>query len=171
MSGLIDNVLDLARSRLGGGIVLDLDATRPLGPTLEQVVEEMRAAYPETEIRLDINVPSKVKVDHQRIAQMFSNLLGNAVTYGAENAPIEVHARLNGNRHLELSVTNSGEPIAPEIVEHLFKPFHRGHVTSNAQGLGLGLYIASQIAQEHGGSIQVHSEDQITRFTFRMAVS
>jgi phosphoserine phosphatase RsbU/P len=171
MSGLIDNVLDLARSRLGGGIGLRLDEDRPLGPTLQQVIEEIRAAHPEREIEADINIPRSVKVDHNRVAQMFSNLLGNAVAHGAENGPIRVAALLQGNDELELSVANPGEPIAEEMVQHLFKPFHRGDVSSNAEGLGLGLYIASQIAEAHGGQIDVHSDDRETRFTFRMIVS
>lgn len=67
-------------------------------------------------------------------------------------------------------VGNPGEPI-PEMVQHLFKAFHRGQVRRNAEGLGLGLYIASQIAEAHGGKIDVHSDVQETRFTFRMPVS
>lgn len=171
MSGLIDNVLDLARSRLGGGIVLDLDAERSLQPTLEQVVEEIRTAHPERVIEADINIARSVKVDHQRVAQMFSNLLGNAVAHGAENGAIRVAASLQGDGALELSVANPGEPIPEEMVQHLFKAFHRGQVRHNAEGLGLGLYIASQIAEAHGGRIDVHSDTQETRFTFRMPIN
>ena len=171
MSCLIDNVLDLTRSRLGGGIALDLDDDRPLQPTLDQVLEEIRAANPDRTIHSEIDIPRAVKVDHSRVAQMFSNLLGNAVTHGAEDGPIRIVGGVRDDDVLELTVTNPGEPIPPEMVEHLFKAFHRGQVRNNAQGLGLGLYIASQIAQAHGGRIDVVSDPDETRFTFTMSVS
>lgn len=170
MSSLIDNVLDLARSRLGGGIALDLNSERPLQPTLEQVVEEIRAAHPDRAIHAVIDIPPTVRVDHNRVAQMFSNLLGNAVAHGAEDGPIKVIGGLRRDGMLELTVSNAGEPIPPEMVEHLFKAFHRGQVRNNAQGLGLGLYIASQIAQAHGGRIDVVSDPDETRFIFTMPV-
>lgn len=101
---------------------------------------------------------------------MFSNLLGNAVTHGAEDGPIRIVGGLRIDGVLELTVANPGEPIPPEMVEHLFKAFHRGQVRNNAQGLGLGLYIASQIAEAHGGRIDVISDTEETRFTFTMPV-
>jgi sigma-B regulation protein RsbU (phosphoserine phosphatase) len=171
MSGLIDNVLDLARSRLGGGIALDLDPDRSLKPTLDQVVDEVRTAHPERTIEASIEIAQSVKVDHQRVAQMFSNLLGNAVSHGAEDHPIRVFGSVNEAGVLELAVINAGKPIPPEMVDHLFKAFHRGQVRSNAEGLGLGLYIASQIAEAHGGRIDVSSDAEETRFTFRMPIA
>ena len=170
MSGLIDNVLDLTRSRLGGGIALDLDPERPLQSTLEQVVEEIRTANPDRKIEAQIDISRAIKVDHNRVAQMFSNLLGNAVTHGAADGAIQVVGALNNDSELELSVANPGHPIPQEMVQHLFKAFHRGLVRNNDEGLGLGLYIASQIAEVHGGRIDVESDPTETRFTFRMPV-
>jgi signal transduction histidine kinase len=167
MSGLIDNVLDLARSRLGGGIVLDLQSDRPLQPTLDIVIDEIRAAHPERSIEVRFDIPHDIKVDHHRIAQMFSNLVGNAVTHSSGTAPITVTGRLDGDT-LELSVANDGDPIPPEVMPHLFKAFHRGQVLSHAEGLGLGLFIAAQIAEAHGGNISVVSDQAQTRFTFRL---
>jgi sigma-B regulation protein RsbU (phosphoserine phosphatase) len=94
--------------------------------------------------------------------------LGNAVTHGAEDGTIRIVGGLDDNETFELSVTNSGDPIPAEMVEHLFQAFHRGQVRTNAEGLGLGLYIASQIAQAHGGNIEVLSNAKETTFTFRM---
>jgi sigma-B regulation protein RsbU (phosphoserine phosphatase) len=170
MSGLIDNVLDLARSRLGGGIALDLNRERALASTLEQVVEEIRTAYPDRRIEAKLEIPAPVAVDHHRIAQMFSNLLGNAVSHGADDQPIRVEGLLDDESGLRISVSNAGDPIPPEMMEHLFKAFYRGQVRSNGEGLGLGLYIASQIAEAHGGSIDVQSDPHETRFTFSMPV-
>ncbi|HEY4202499.1 MAG TPA: PAS domain-containing sensor histidine kinase [Devosiaceae bacterium] len=170
MQGLIDNILDLARARLGGGIQLQIDAARPLAPTLIQVIDEIRTNVPDRkfEIRLELETP--VGVDHARIAQMFSNLLGNAVTHGAEEIPISVTAQTSGDV-FTLSVANGGEPIPPELMAHLFQPFYRGDVRASLQGLGLGLYIASEIARAHGGRIDVVSDLEATRFTFTMPLA
>ena len=121
MSGLIDNVLDLARSRLGQGIALDVDSNRSLEPTIEQVIDEIRSAYPDRIIDAKLDIPHAVKVDHHRVAQMFSNLLGNAVTHGDADQPIRVEGVLEEEGCLRLSVTNSGEPIPPEMVQHLLR--------------------------------------------------
>nr|WP_314261360.1 PAS domain-containing sensor histidine kinase [uncultured Devosia sp.] len=167
MYGLIDNVLDLARARLGDGIPLQIEVDRRLQPTLEQVVNEIRAANPERVVEASYRLDDSVPVDHLRLAQMLSNLLGNAMTHGAADHPVTVTC-LMGDGRLEIAVTNAGAPISDEIVEHLFKPFRRGDVRSNAEGLGLGLYIASQIAEAHGGRIAVVSDEIQTRFTFAM---
>jgi signal transduction histidine kinase len=167
MSALIDNVMDFARGRLGGGIALALDEHMPLRPTLEQVLSEIQTGHPDRRIEADYRLADVVPVDHQRIAQMFSNLLGNAVTHGSRDHPIRVHAAI-AQGELHLSVANSGDPIPKEAIQKLFQPFKRGDGSSSLQGLGLGLYIASQIAEAHGGRLDVHSDETETRFTFRM---
>jgi signal transduction histidine kinase len=68
----------------------------------------------------------------------------------------------------ELSVTNSGAPIAPEVIGKLFQPFFRGAPQSTYEGLGLGLYIASEIARAHGGRLDVTSSGAGTQFTLRI---
>lgn len=166
MSGLIDNVMDFARGRLGGGLQLNR-SLKPLLPTLEQVVGELRTSYPERLIELHLDATIEVEADHARLAQMFSNLLANAITHGAVDQPVRVDAVL-GVDELELSVANAGPPIPPEAMQQLFQPFYRSNPHSRVQGLGLGLYIASQIAQAHEGRIDVTSDPTETRFTFRM---
>ena len=78
---------------------------------------------------------------------------------------------ITDEERFELSVANAGEPILPDALERLFAPFSRGAVQPNQQGLGLGLYIASQIAQAHGGRIDVTSTPEETRFTFKMPLA
>jgi sigma-B regulation protein RsbU (phosphoserine phosphatase) len=107
-----------------------------------------------------------VHVDPVRIAQLLSNLLGNALTYGAAGMPVTVSATTDEN--FELAVCNAGNPIAPAAMERLFYPFSRGEVRPNQQGLGLGLYIASEIAKAHGGTLDVTSTPQLTCFAFKM---
>ena len=166
MARLIDNVLDFARGRLGGGLALAVGA-EPLEPILRQVLSETQTSSPDRVIRVDIALPQPVMCDASRIGQLFSNLLGNAVTHGSAEQPIHVAARMAGDM-MELSVANGGDPIPAEAVEHLFHPFFRGKIRRNQNGLGLGLYIAAEIARAHHGTLSVQSDPRETRFTFRM---
>lgn len=169
MGGLIDNLMDFARGRLGGGIGIEIKTGERIEPTLAQVINEIKSGHPHREIEMRFDLAQAVDVDHARIAQMFSNMLGNAVTHGAEDKAIVVEAKVEGG-HFELAVANGGDPIPPAAMEKLFQPFYRGEIRPSAQGLGLGLYIASQIAQAHGGRMDVKSDEVETRFTFRMPI-
>ena len=167
MAKMIDNVLDLARGRLGTGISLARDANQPLAPVLNQVAAELQASWPDREIETDFSLAERVNCDRTRIAQLFSNLLGNAITHGTADRPIRVHAATDGAQ-FELWVSNAGDPIPAAALDRLFRPFTRGAIRPNQQGLGLGLYIASEIARAHGGTLDVSSTPEETRFTFRM---
>lgn len=167
MGGLIDNLMDFARGRLGGGIGIQLSSGKRIEPTLAQVVNELKTGHPDRNIEMRFDLPGPVNVDHARIAQMFSNLLGNAITHGSEERPIVVEATVDDGDFL-LAVANGGEPIPQAAMDRLFQPFYRGEVRPSMQGLGLGLYIASQIAQAHGGRIDVTSNETETKFTFQM---
>jgi signal transduction histidine kinase len=167
MAGLIDNVLDFARGRLGGGLELDRNAALPLEAALEQVVAELRAAWPDRVIQTELGIRKAVSCDPARVAQLLSNLLANALTHGGSDGPVGVRAAIEGGT-FELSVTNQGEPIPPDTAERLFQPFVRASVRRGQQGLGLGLYIAAEIARAHGGTLDVDSTPAETRFTFKM---
>lgn len=169
MRAMIDNLLDLARGRLGGGLRLTRDADQPLEPVLQAVVAEAKAGQPDrvVEMALDLAVP--VHCDRTRMAQLFSNLLSNALTYGSADHPVRVRAVASGAT-FELSVSNAGEQIPPAALEHLFQPFYRSVVQRDREGLGLGLYIAHEIATAHGGTLDVKSTPEETRFTFTMPI-
>ena len=167
MSGLIDNVLDFARGRLGGGIHLTRDASAPLGPVIEHVIEELRSSAPGREIFSKLLLPRTVDADHARLGQLVSNLVGNAISHGDAEHPIFVDAVLADDGTFTLSVTNRGEEIPQDRMERLFEPFVRGD-TRNDKGLGLGLHIASQIAMAHGGTLSATSNTEETRFLFVM---
>ncbi|MDM9618753.1 GAF domain-containing sensor histidine kinase [Rhizobium sp. S96] len=167
MSGLIDNVLDFARGRLSGGLALQKESGRPLAPTLEQVVAEISAGHPDRQIELAIDLAASPDVDHGRLAQMLSNLVENAVTHGSPDEPVRVRAHMSEGQ-LVLSVTNAGTPISESALAQLFQPFSRAEPGSGMRGLGLGLYIASQIAQAHGGKLEAASNETETTFTFTM---
>lgn len=167
MSGLIDNVLDFARGRLGAGIPLDLRPDVMLGPVLDQVVTELRIGVPDRLIETAFDLPRPIRCDPSRIAQLVSNLLGNALTHGAKDEPVRIRADVDGAT-LTISVANGGAPIPEPALERLFQPFFRGEVRPSQQGLGLGLHIASEIAKAHAGTLDVTSMPAETRFTFRM---
>ncbi|RYE88688.1 MAG: GAF domain-containing sensor histidine kinase [Hyphomicrobiales bacterium] len=167
MSALIDDVLDFARGRMGSGLALERQATGDLEIRLDEVVAELRMSKADREIISEINIAGEVHCDNARLAQMLSNLVANALTHGADDCPIVVRASTSSGV-FELSVSNSGDIIPPEVAAELFKPFVRGSVRPSQQGLGLGLYICSEIAKAHGGTLDVSSAPEETRFTFRM---
>ena len=93
MAGLVDNIMDLARARMGGGITLSLQQC-DLAAALAHVVDEVKVAHVDREISLKIDIPLTISVDRLRIAQMVWNLLSNAVTHGDPHSPIELTGRL-----------------------------------------------------------------------------
>jgi signal transduction histidine kinase len=167
MSGLIDDILDFARGRLGGGLAVDKSDAVSLRPMIEQVISELSSSNPDRTIVAKIADVS-VRCDPARIGQLLSNLLANALTHGGKDGTISVEATVINGR-FELSVANPGEKIPAEVAEHLFKPFVRASAKPSHQGLGLGLYIASEIARAHHGTLTVTSSEDETRFTFSCA--
>lgn len=167
MANLIENLLDRARQRQGGAIVIDRNTFEPLAPVILQIVSEITAIAPDHQIECDIDLPQNVNCDRDRIAQMLSNLLGNAVTHGAVGRPIRIVARTIDDQ-FHLSVSNEGDMVPVEKLPSLFLPYHRAASDDNREGLGLGLYIASEIAKAHGGTLSVSSDQTRTEFTFRM---
>ena len=165
MNELIKNVLDFARARLGGGMLLDKKLVS-LTPELAHVVDELKIIWPQREITAEFNLNEMVECDPDRIAQLFSNLLANAITHGAQDKAVHVRAFLK-DEVFELSVSNSGNPIPEDHIQKLFEPFTREDIRKSQQGLGLGLYIASEISRAHGGELIVSSTHEETRFTFR----
>ena len=130
-------------------------------------MNELRSAWPDRVIKTQIALIHAVNCDPNRIAQLVSNLVGNALKHGAANGPVEISASTDGSM-FELTVTNEGDPIPPDTLERLFQPFFRVANRSTYEGLGLGLYIASEIARAHGGTLTVQSSSPETRFTLRI---
>jgi len=164
---LVDDLLDLARGSLGAGIPVNRDSNAPLTPVLEQVVTELRRVAPGREIDVHIAIEEPVFCDRARVGQLASNLLANAITHGSDRQPIVFEAITGGDR-FRLSVANAGAPIPQKVRARLFQPFFRGGSRPSRNGLGLGLYIASEIAKAHGGALEVTSNADETRFTFEM---
>ena len=169
MAGLINNVLDFARGRLGDGMSLSISSNTHLEDELKQVVAELRQSSPHRNIDTDFVIEKVFPCDGARIAQMLSNLISNALAHGDPASPVMVRAATSADR-FELSVTNFGNNIPPEVIDRLFQPFVRGSIRKGQQGLGLGLYIASEIARGHQGVLNVTSVNNQTCFTFRMPI-
>ena len=135
------------------------------------VVQELQSIYPSRDIELVLDLRQPVACDQPKLAQLLSNLLGNALTHGDAATPVKVEAT-SSHGVFELAVANRGQPIPEEAREKLFLPFVRGKSDNGVadHGLGLGLYIASQIALGHGGSLSVTSTLEETRFVFKMSI-
>jgi sigma-B regulation protein RsbU (phosphoserine phosphatase) len=170
MSGLIDNVLDFARSRLGTGIGLNLHVEETLEPVIDQVVQELRSTSPDYDVQTTYAITHSIRCDASKIGQLVSNLLGNALSHGDKSQPIRLHAETTDTDGFRLWVSNGGSPIPPEAMPKLFDPFVRGQSQRYTEGLGLGLYIAHEIARAHGGALTVTSTERETRFIFEMPV-
>lgn len=167
MKALIENILDFARGRMGEGIKIEAGYDENLGAALQHVITELSIIWPKTTIETTINLTGAVYCDSRRITQLLSNLLGNAITHGKKDAPVKVDAH-NDNDLFVLTITNEGTKIPGAAIERLFHPFSRGDVRPGQQGLGLGLYISSEIAAAHGGTLTVDSTDEQTSFTLCM---
>jgi signal transduction histidine kinase len=156
MSRLIDDVLDFARGRLGAGIGVSLAPVDDLADSLHHVVTELRDANPDRVVLEQIAVEGCIHCDRGRIQQLLSNLLANALTHGAPDQPVRVTVSVDGGE-LAVSVSNLGAPIASQDLEKVFEPYWRPATSQPGGGLGLGLYICSQIVRAHGGTLSVSS--------------
>ncbi|MBJ3761417.1 GAF domain-containing sensor histidine kinase [Maribius pontilimi] len=161
---MIDNLLDLTRGRLGDGIETRI-APVDLAEVIGNVVAETRLV---DTVKIDVqcDLPDAVGCDAQRMGQLVSNILANAVDHHEPGTPITLEADVQDGV-LRVAITNRGQTIPAEAQARLFLPFRRGHSASR-NGLGLGLYIASQVAQAHGGRIDVVSDNGITTFSLTM---
>jgi signal transduction histidine kinase len=171
MTALIEDVLDFARGRLGGGIPVKRALVDDLESVFHSIVAEIHASEPDAQINLSMLIPAGIYCDPARMGQLLSNLVSNAVKHGAQDLPIEVSARTDGS-DLLLSVANQGACIPEALMPLLFQPFKRSEGGKRGEGLGLGLYIASQIMEGHQGTISVSSSpEQGTCFVARFPAS
>ena len=172
MARMISDLLDYTRTRLGAGMPVS-PTPMDLGEMCRELFEEFRAAHPNRPIRFQCQGDLRGHWDPDRLRQVVSNLMGNAIQHGSESAPIEL--RLIGETSdVVVVVYNGGPPIPPGELPKIFDPLVRGssadHPMANRPGsIGLGLYIAREIARSHGGKITVASSEKAgTAFTVRL---
>lgn len=172
MSRMVNDLLDLTRTRLGAGIPVTLRPTDLL-EICNDVVSELKAMHPKAQIFFESNGSLIGNWDGDRLAQVISNLISNALQYGDIEKPITVRAQ--GSSHeVSISVHNEGPAIPAKLLKTIFVPMARhlpgGHkVDNNVTGLGLGLYIANEIVASHKGVVEVASNEQTgTSFTIKL---
>lgn len=167
MHALLDDLLDYNRTKLGLGINItpsDVDLRQLFASALDQ----LRAASPGRRIDLEVRGNTCGSWDSLRLQQLLGNLVRNAIKYGAPDAP--VYVGLNGvAEDVVIEVRNSGPVIEPSDLDQIFNALKRGSDKRDADGsLGLGLYIAREIAKGHGGSIEARSDETETVFAVRL---
>jgi len=157
---LVDGLLDFTRARFAMGFPIS-PAPTDMGEICARVVDEVRTAHPQRVIQLGCHGDLHGVWDSGRVAQVVSNLVGNAVQHGED--PITVESNDAGDAVL-VSVSSRGVPISLEQRASLFEPFRKG---DDSKGIGLGLFIAREIVRSHGGTIEVGSTESTTSFTTR----
>jgi two-component system, sensor histidine kinase and response regulator len=169
MKRMIDELLDFTRSRPETGMPVHRQPT-DLARVARAVVDEMGPGWPGRELRLATTGPCMGLWDPDRLAQVCSNLIGNALEHSTAKSPIEVRVAASANV-AELSVSNAGAVIPPEVLATLFEPFRRGQgVKPSSQGVGLGLYIVAQIVRAHGGTVSAKSTSAQTQFEVALPI-
>jgi two-component system, sensor histidine kinase and response regulator len=163
MNRMIEDILDLARVRLAGGIPLER-SRMDLAQMIQKTIAECRSAHPGRELRFSHTGDTMGDWDGDRLAQVASNLIGNALQHGERDQPIEIHLDGTQPGAVALAVGNTGS-IPENTLPHIFDPFRGGlERPLRNEGLGLGLFIVQQIVHAHGGRIDVQSEAGFTRF-------
>jgi PAS domain S-box-containing protein len=167
---IVGDLLDLTRLESTRAMPIDVRTTR-VDEICRAVVEEAAAVHPGREIRVEGRGDPLVEWDPDRVSQLLSNLLVNALRHGAADRPVSIDWAATA-KAVAVDVHNWGAPIPPELRAHLFEPFRRGAqpaARGPSGGLGLGLYIAREIARAHGGEIAfTSSEAEGTAFTIRL---
>jgi|GEM_PF-1922162 len=165
---LISDLLDFAKGRSGGGFSITRGETN-LAEVVEQAVAAFRVSNPAREIILSAEGNLGGSWDRERLDQMITNLVANALQHGGATAPVVVKLREQEDRSVVFEVLNRGEPISRDLLPHLFKPFGASSGQRNSRNVGLGLFIVAQIVKAHEGTIQVTSTTtEGTRFIVQL---
>ena len=160
---MITQLLDLTRARLGGGI--------PIHPMPTELGEICRAIGAEFDAPVELAIEGDLTGtwDEDRLAEVLSNLVGNAIEHAAAETPVIVKARPDGAAVI-VEIANQGEPIPADQLPFIFQPFRRARPRDKSEkgNLGLGLYIAYEIVRSHGGTLDAHSAAGTTTFVMRL---
>lgn len=167
MQALLDDLCDFNRTRLGLGINV-IPKRVNLANVLAEELEELRAIHPDRQIELHVTGDSQGVWDGQRLQQLLGNLVLNALKYGAQDTPVRVMVTCDVT-HVRIDVSNRGPAIEQATLARIFDPLMRGDEQQSkddrARNLGLGLYIASEIAKAHNGAIEARSDGTETSFS------
>lgn len=168
MARMISHLLDFTQARLGGGFALTLAPT-DLAAICRDIAEELRISS-SAEISLELAGELTGTWDTDRLSEVVSNLLGNAIDHSASGTSVVLRVRADDGT-VVIEVTNEGAGISPELLPVIFEAFRRAdgpRAAPKGEHMGLGLYISSEIVRSHGGSIEAHSAAGTTTFTVRL---
>jgi signal transduction histidine kinase len=163
LQGLLDDLVDFNRTNLGLGINV-VRSPVDLGTISANEIEQVRAAYPDSNLQLDVTGDCRGLWDGRRVQQLLGNLVTNAIHHGEPDAPVRV-AVVGGEAGVRILVSNRGPAMDATTLTQLFEPLNRGNANTRHPGLGLGLFIVREIAKGHGGTAEAHSDDRETTFT------
>jgi len=169
MERMVSDLLEFTGARLGA----TMNVTRQpmnIGMLCEEVINELQAVHPSRSFTYEGSGDGNGEWDQTRLRQLISNLLGNAVQHGSATTPIGLFTEGSGDT-IVLGVRNQGRPIPREAVTFIFDPLRRNvsdDLTRPHGSIGLGLYIAREVATAHGGLINVSSTEKETVFVVRL---
>jgi signal transduction histidine kinase len=170
MKALLDDLVEFNRIKLGLGIIVH-PANYDVVALFTDELQELRAAHPDRRLDLEVTGQTRAFLDGPRVQRLLGNLVVNALKYGEQDAPVRVVVT-GGDADVRFEVRNSGPAMSALTLEQLFEPLKRGAQSedkySRDGGLGLGLYIAREIARAHGGEIEARSENGETVFAVRL---
>jgi PAS domain S-box-containing protein len=166
MEQMINTILDFTQLRFRGLPPLARQSF-DLETLTRAVVDELQLAHPDREVHVTARGDLRGRWDYTRLGQVIANLVGNALTHGAVDTPVTVDLSGEDGR-VTVAVGNRGATIPANAIAHLFEPFWQASADHRSRGLGLGLFIAQQIVEAHGGSIDVRSFDEQTTFTVEL---
>ncbi|MFT3923245.1 MAG: PAS domain-containing sensor histidine kinase [Myxococcales bacterium] len=174
-SRLIEDLLDFTQAQVGGGLRVTR-RTFEVPATIRESIDELKLAWPGRALQYTHDGPSEANADPDRLAQIVTNLVNNALNYGSTVGPIVIRSGIASQPApvLTLCVHNQGEPIPSELLPHIFEALRRGaqESTVGSRSVGLGLYIVRQIARAHGGDVRVESSrDAGTTFVVSIPLS
>jgi signal transduction histidine kinase len=166
LQALLDDMVDFSRTNLGLGINIvrsDVD----LAALLAETVDEVGNAYPDARLERSVIGACRGRWDGKRVQQLLSNLIVNAIHYGARHEAVRISIT-GGEADVCIEVANRGPPIDPATLSQIFEPLKRGTVDDDQPGLGLGLYIVCEVAKAHGGTARARSDANETVFSVRL---
>jgi signal transduction histidine kinase len=166
LQALLDDLVDFNRTNLGLGINI-VRSQADLGKICAEELEQLRVAYPDSLLQLDVKGECQGSWDARRVRQLLGNLVVNAIHHGVPHAPVRV-AVVGGEADVRIDVSNSGPAIDRATLVQLFEPLKRGTANKRHAGSGLGLYIVREIAKGHGGTAEARSDDRETVFTVQL---
>lgn len=159
MQRMVTDLLESTRHRPESGMPVE-KRWGDLVDVARASLDEIRAAHPTYELTLDADGPCHGQWDADRLAQVLSNLIGNAIAHGDPNGRVAVRLACEDNSRVELRVTNRGQPIPDEFLATLAHPFARARSGRRSlDNVGLGLHIVSYIVRAHGGTLSAESAD------------